>query len=238
MHPVPPRVANPLFLLGYDGTLAPIVSDPARAVPHPEVPMLLRRLRAWYPVVIITGRHLRDLEGFLPDCALDAVGLHGAQTGTLGRAFEEATPPETRRALEQMRRTVPEGEGVWVEDKGHAFAVHYRHAPDRDAARRQLEEWAQNAPALLHATSGKCVVELRPARVSKGTAVTDLARRHAQHTPLYLGDDVTDEDAFAALGNDAVTVKVGEGATRARYRLPDVDAVVAYLKQYIPNASP
>ena len=60
-----------------------------------------------------------------------------------------------------------------------------------------------------------------------------IAAEHPDHTPVYLGDDVTDEDAFAALDAPAVTVKVGAGETRARYRLPDVDAVVAYLAGFL-----
>lgn len=229
----PPLVSAPLFLLDYDGTLAPLVDDPAEAVPHPEVPALLAALSAAHPTVIVTGRHLRDVTGFLPGLALPGVGLHGAQTGTLGHAFHDDLPAAARDALAAMRRTVPGGDGIRVEDKGPAFAVHYRHAPDRDAARARLAAWAAAVPEVLEATSGKCVVELRPRDRSKGTAVAEIARRHPGRTPLYLGDDVTDEDAFAALPDDAVTVKVGGGPTRARYRLPDVDAVVHYLARYL-----
>ena len=231
--PAPPIVAHPLFLLDYDGTLAPLVDDPAEAVPHPDVPALLDRLAAHHPVVIVTGRHLRDVSGFLPDLAVEAVGLHGAQAGPLGGPFEEQIPEEARQALAAMRATVPEGEGLRVEDKGHTFAVHYRHAPDRAAARQRLEAWAAATPDVLAATSGKLVVELRPAALSKGTAVAEIAARHAGRTPLYLGDDVTDEDAFAALPEAAVTIKIGEGETRARYRLPNVDAVARYLEKYV-----
>lgn len=231
--PAPPVVPHPLFLLDYDGTLAPLVDDPAEAVPHPGAPDVLTRLAARHPVVIVTGRHLRDVSGFLPGLALEAVGLHGAQTGPLGGPYTERISDEARQALAAMRETVPEGEGLHVEDKGHTFAVHYRHAPDRDAARRRLDAWAATTPGVLAATSGKLVVELRPNALSKGTAVAELAARHPDRIPLYLGDDVTDEDAFAALPEGALTVKVGEGATRARYRLPDVEAVVRYLTKYV-----
>jgi trehalose 6-phosphate phosphatase len=125
---------------------------------------------------------------------------------------------------------------VRVEEKGDAFAVHYRHAEDEDAARRALEAWAAGAPEALVPVWGKKVVELRVRGVSKGTAVARLAAGHPDRTPVYLGDDVTDEDAFRALhaaGLDAVTVKVGEGETEARYRLPDVEAVVGYLEGFV-----
>jgi trehalose 6-phosphate phosphatase len=79
------------------------------------------------------------------------------------------------------------------------------------------------------------VVELRAKGVSKGVAAGRIAAQHPAHTPVYLGDDVTDEDAFRALNAaqpGAVTVKVGTGETDGRYRLPDVDAVVAYLQGF------
>jgi trehalose 6-phosphate phosphatase len=113
--------------------------------------------------------------------------------------------------------------------------VHYRQAADEAAARRALEAWAAAAPAALEPIWGKKVVELRARGTSKGTAVARLAARHPDRTPVYLGDDVTDEDAFRALHDahpDAVTVKVGVGETAARYRLPDVAAAVAYLEGF------
>ncbi len=125
-----------------------------------------------------------------------------------------------------------------MEDKGGAFAVHYRMAPDPDAARRALEAWADGVPDGLEPIWGKFVLELRPAGVSKGTAVARIAAEHPDRTPVYLGDDVTDEDAFRALQalrQPSVTVKVGEGETVAGHRLPDVEAVVAYLRGFLAD---
>ena len=118
-----------------------------------------------------------------------------------------------------------------VEDKGAAFAVHYRHAPDATEARTALDAWAATAPDTLEPVAGQFVVELRPRGVSKGVAARRLADEHADRTPVFIGDDVTDEDAFRAL-SDAVTVKVGPGETAARHRLPDVDAVIDYLRGF------
>ncbi len=228
----PPLADDPLFFLDYDGTLAPIVDDPAEAHPHPDVPMLLERLEACYPLWIITGRHLRDVSAFL-SLPLKGFGLHGAQEGTLGGAVESLMPDAARRAAAQMREQVPMLEGLRVEDKEHAFAVHYRGAADAEAARARLEEWAAACSEDLEAIWGKAVVELRPAALNKGTAVRRIAGEHPGRTPVYLGDDVTDEDAFEALGPDAVTVKVGPGDTAARYRLDGPEDVVAYLRRYI-----
>lgn len=232
---MPPVVENPLFFLDYDGTLAPIVDDPEAAVPHPEAPPLLRELDARYPLWIVTGRDLQALSSFL-DQPFQAIGLHGAQRGTIGASVERLMPDEAAEGLARLRESVPLGEGIQVEEKDQSFAVHYRQARDRDAARQELEDWLEPLPKEFDAIWGKAVVELRPKGLTKGTAVRRVSEEHPDRTPVYLGDDVTDEDAFAALQNmdrEAVTVKVGAGKTRAEARLSGPDAVVEYLRQYV-----
>lgn len=228
-----PLADQPLFFLDYDGTLAPIVDDPSAAYPHPAVPDLLQDLARLHPVYIVTGRHLRDLDAFLPDLSLPAIGLHGAQEGTLHGEVEDRLTPDDRKKLNGMRESVPSIAGVWVEDKEHTFAVHYRGAAHPEAAAQAIAAWAATAPDTLNVISGKDVVELRPAHLHKGTAVQEVAARRPNRTPVYLGDDVTDEDAFRALPDEAITVKVGEGETAAQFHLPDVPTVVAYLHRYI-----
>lgn len=233
MPPVPDR---PLLFLDYDGTLAPIVDDPAAAWPHPDVPALLPALAAAHEVVVVTGRDLATLARLLGDVRVRAVGLHGSEAGWTDGTVEHRAGEAHADVLAALRAAVPEAEGVRVEDKGHAFAVHYRHAPDAGAARTALERWAADVPDGLAAIWGKRVVELRPADVSKGTAVARIAAEHPDRTPVYLGDDVTDEDAFRALQAlrlPSVTVKVGEGETAAGHRLPDPEAVVAYLRRFL-----
>jgi trehalose 6-phosphate phosphatase len=228
----PPVADNPLFFLDYDGTLAPIVDDPMQAYPHESVPDLLRALESEYPLWIVTGRFLNDVEQLL-EGSYRAIGLHGIQEGTLGGRKENAISDEAKRAIERLRRTVPMGDGIRVESKGPMFAVHYRLSGDKKGAREAIAEWLKELPDVLTPIWGKDVVELRPSGVSKGTAVRRIADSHPDRTPVYLGDDVTDEDAFEALGQDALTIKVGPGDTAARYRLSDAEAVVQYLNHYI-----
>ena len=232
---MPPVVDRPLFFLDYDGTLAPIVDDPEEAVPHPDVPGLLRSLNARYPLWVVTGRDLRALASFL-DQPLHAIGLHGAQEGTVGGEVKRLMPDDAVQALKQLRASVPSMDGLKIEDKDPSFAVHYRDVEREDEARDRLGSWLDAMPEMLDAIWGKKVVELRPEGLSKGTAVRRIAERHPEHVPVYLGDDVTDEDAFRALqalDRDAVTVKVGPGDTVASHRLADPDEVVEYLRQYV-----
>ena len=232
---MPPVVDHPLFFLDYDGTLAPIVDDPEAAVPHPDVPALLRRLEAQFPVWIVTGRDLRALSSFL-DQPLNAIGLHGAQEGTVGGEVKHLMSDEAAQALRALRQSIPSVDGLDVEEKDQAFAVHYRSVVDEDEALDRLSTWLDAMPSMLDAIWGKKVVEVRPENLTKGTAVRRIANEHPDHTPVYLGDDTTDEDAFEALlamDRDAVTVRIGDEETRADYRLAGPDEVVEYLRQYV-----
>jgi trehalose 6-phosphate phosphatase len=232
---MPPVVDRPLFFLDYDGTLAPIVDDPEAATPHPDVPDLLRALDERYPVWIVTGRDLRALESFL-DLPLPAIGLHGAQQGVIGGEVERLMPDDAAQALRRLRESVPSVDGLRVEEKDQSFAVHYRDAERAADARERLASWLDAMPEMLDAIWGKKVVELRPEGLTKGTAVRRIADEHPDRTPVYLGDDTTDEDAFEALHDldrDALTIRIGAEETRADHRLADPDAVVAYLRRYV-----
>jgi trehalose 6-phosphate phosphatase len=232
---MPPVVDHPLFFLDYDGTLAPIVDDPDEAVPHPDVPELLRALDARYPVWIVTGRDLRALSRFL-DRPLNAIGLHGAQQGTIGGEVERLMPDAAAQALRRLRASVPAVDGLRVEDKDQSFAVHYREVEREAEARERLRSWLETMPQMLDAIWGKKVVELRPEGLTKGTAVRRISEQHPDRVPVYLGDDTTDEDAFVALqelDREAVTVRVGEADTRADHRLAGPDEVVEYLRRYV-----
>jgi trehalose-phosphatase len=232
---MPPVVDDPLFFLDYDGTLAPIVDDPDAAVPHPDVPDVLRALDERYPVWVVTGRDLRALSSFL-DQPLNAIALHGAQQGTVGGEVEHLMSDEAAQALRRLRESVPSVDGLNVEEKDQSFAVHYREVEREEEAKDRLRRWLDPMPNVLDAIWGKKVVELRPEGLTKGTAVRRIAEDHPDRVPVYLGDDTTDEDAFAALQDldrEAVTVRIGKADTRADYRLAGPDAVVEYLRQYV-----
>lgn len=234
---MPPVAENPLFFLDYDGTLAPIVDDPSAAVPHPEIPPLLELLDDAFPLWIVTGRDLSQLVPLL-SMPLCAIGLHGAQSGVIGGEVNHRMSDEAAEAISTLRSRLPSIKGAQVEEKSQAFAVHYREAENLRDARERLETWADAMPEMLDVIWGKKVVELRPKGLTKGTAVKEVVAEHPEHTPVYLGDDVTDEDAFEALSGidrPAITVKVGDGETLASYRLDGPSEVAAYLKKYVED---
>ncbi len=228
----PPKVKDPLFILDYDGTLAPIAATPEAARPHPEAAPVLMALARRHPVFLVTGRRLWDLERLLPVRGLPAFGVHGMEYGVLFGQVQSLVPEAALARLEYVREGLPELPGLRVEDKGPAIALHFRGVPDEAAVQAALEGWAKTLPEGLEALWGKKVLEVRPRGFGKGRVAKAIAARHPERTPVVIGDDATDEEMFQALP-DAITIKVGEGPTAARYRLKNVDAVIAYLKQYL-----
>ena len=229
----PPTVENPLLMLDYDGTLAEIVDDPTEAVPHKDVPDLLKRLGERYPVYIVTGRRVKDLSSLLDVPNLHVMGVHGMEEGPLGGDVTPLVSDEALEALEEARRNLPDVAGVRVEDKGTAIALHYRSAQDEEEIEKRLRAWVEELPERLEPLWGKKLLEVRPKGYSKGKAIEHLIETHPDTTPLFLGDDTTDEEAFAVIGERGVTIKVGAGGTEAQYRLEGIEAVVAYLKGYL-----
>jgi len=230
----PPVVENPVFLLDYDGTLAEIAPRPEAARPYPGVPELLYALSRRYPVYLVTGRRVRDLEALLGPLQIPVFGVHGAEEGVLGGPVRSRVGKEADRALAGLRDRIPEVPGLWVEDKGAALALHYRGAPDEAAVRRALRSLLEGLPRGLEVLWGKKVVEIKPKGATKGAVAREVAARHPGRIPVAIGDDTTDEAMFAALP-EGITVKVGPGSSAARYRLAGVPEVVAYLKQYLEH---
>ena len=210
----------------YDGTLARIVDSPDQARPEREASVAIRTLAALphTHVAIISGRALRDLAPLadLPG-EVHLVGSHGSEfdmdfSGTL----TEQQILRRERLREELADIASQGEGLFIEEKPASIALHYRRA-DSDVADRALREIEQG-PARregIFVRHGKKVVELSVLRTSKSRALEIIRRRTGASAALVLGDDITDEEAFAALSGTDVGVKVGDGETMARFRVED-----------------
>ena len=197
-----------LIALDFDGTLAPIVSEPAAARPHPGVLPALQRLAGSVgTLAIITGRPAPvavELGGFAGLPGLIVIGQHGFERWEAGRLTSPPPPPQVAAARARLPEALAAAgvpEGTQVEDKGHALVVHVRRAADPQAALAALTgplaEFA--AAAGLDAKPGRLVVELRPPGVSKGTALTALIAERDPAAVLFAGDDLGDLPAFDAV---------------------------------------
>ena len=174
-------VKKPLILLDYDGTLAPLVLNPALAYPHPEVPRLLLALTSRYPLYIVTGRRVQDLEILLPVPSLKVVGVHGLEERTVGEELKSQKISERALvSLNLLRKNLPKVTGLRVEDKGMTIALHYRGVLDEADVEETLRAWILDIPEELEALWGKKVLEVRPIGFGKGKSVLQLAARHTE----------------------------------------------------------
>jgi trehalose 6-phosphate phosphatase len=215
----------------YDGVLSPIVADPSAAVPQAGAEDALARLaRAdGVTVALVSGRGVADLRavsGFSGPYRW--VGSHGAEVdGPVGPEIA-VRRDALAAALEPLVSAVP---GARLEVKPASVAVHVRQVTDRAAAAELLDSADRAADPAVTRKPGKEVLELALTAADKGTVVRRLRDGCGAAAAIYLGDDVTDEDAFRALGPDDVTVKVGDGATAARFRVADPASAVEALAE-------
>jgi trehalose 6-phosphate phosphatase len=226
--------ARPLLLASdYDGVLARLRDDPGAAVPEPGIGELLTRLAAvdGVTVALVSGRGVEDLR---QTSGLSGpfrwIGSHGAEfdgplSGDLAVRRDELVA-----ALAPLVEAVP---GARLEVKPAAVAVHVRTVADPAAGSALLERAAATAGPHHTAKPGKDVLELAVTDADKGSALSRLRTDVHAAGVLYLGDDVTDEDAFAALRAGDVGVKIGGGQTRAGHRVPDLAGVTAILQRLL-----
>ena len=220
------RIPQLLIACDYDGTLAPIVEDPAAAAPLPEAVAALRSL-ATLPqttVAVVSGRALRDLAALsrLP-AEVHLVGSHGSEfdVGFVTR-LEPHLVDLRGRLLAVLEKLAKEHPGVKLEAKPASIAVHTRTATEEvtesimDKVRTGPAQWPD-----VHTTEGKEVIELSVLARHKGTAIDELRRQASAGAVLFIGDDVTDENAFRMLSGKDIGVKVGPGETAAGYRVAD-----------------
>jgi trehalose 6-phosphate phosphatase len=226
----------PLLLVAsdFDGTIAPLVSDPTAAEADRAAVVALRALSELPQthVALISGRALSDLAARTPDVAdVHLVGSHGSE---FEPGFAQPLSEETRRLLERVKGAVSgaasQHAGFVVEEKPASLAFHYRNVDDATAAAAvdAIERGPGSWPGV-HVRHGKKVIELSVVQTDKGSALRRLRQRLGATAVLFLGDDVTDEDAFDTLGGPDIGVKVGPGDTRAQHRAADTVAVARVL---------
>ena len=228
------RTPRLLVACDYDGTLAPITLNPDEARPLPESVGALRSLAGLHETTtaVISGRALRDLATLsrLPS-EVNLVGSHGSEFDIGFIHALDGKARELHRRLEaELEQLVLDVPGVTLEVKPASIAVHVRRA-EHEAGRRVLAA-VHNGPSTwegVSTTDGKEVVELAVVQTDKGRALDILRHQVGATAAIFLGDDVTDEKAFARLSGPDVGIKVGDGETLATYRVPDTVDVALVL---------
>ena len=234
-----------LLLFDFDGTLTPFQPDPESVYLDDEVRALLAglALKPRSTVGIISGRRLPDLEKRLKiPGEVYVAGFHGLEIHAPGETFMHpdaaAATATMRRIAEAMRPHLPALAGVFIEDKVFSIALHYREAQPavRLVAQSRFMDIAREHvdSGRLRVLPGACVIELLPG-VSwhKGSALQWIRERiervHGPTFTVYVGDDVTDEDAFRAVGPEGMTISASERASGAEFFVNGPDGVKRLL---------
>jgi trehalose 6-phosphate phosphatase len=225
------------WFLDVDGTLAELAETPELARMDEAMRARLEQLRtaSGGAVALVSGRPIADVDAMLGAGHHVVAGLHGLERRDVeGMLWRHDVDAESLRdARDRIAAVIAQQPALLLEDKGSTIALHYRSAPALASfVYRAMREARQMAGEAFMLQRGKCVVELKPAGQDKGTAVETFMREppFRGRLPVYLGDDATDEHAFGvvnALGGHSI--KVGRGASRARWRLADVAAVREWL---------
>ncbi|WP_417585212.1 trehalose-phosphatase [Pelagibacterium sp.] len=225
----------------FDGTLVEIASHPDAVQVPRDLPA---RLGALYTALdgalaVVTGRTIETVDAFLPGQDFSVSGSHGAELRHEG----ETTGPKPHLVADARTITAHVFEklgaeaGLLIEPKPTGVAVHYRAAPEKGAIASAAIESAIQDYSDFHAIAGKMVVEVRPTSANKGAAIIRLMQVNpfAGRLPVFIGDDVTDEDGFQAAADlGGFGIRIGEPTqTRARFALPDIASLFAYFEALI-----
>jgi len=234
-----------LWLFDFDGTLAPIVRKPEGARLAPGVRKLLGALarRAGFRVGIVSGRSLREVRRKMALPGLILSGNHGLEISGLGAPFvhpqARAQAAALRRLAGRLRRGLRRFPGVLVEWKGFSISVHFRLLASAQVARFKRDFRglirSRDASFSFLVRPGKEVFDVLPATSwNKGSAVRRIKKNLKPRTTLYVGDDLTDKDAFHALGPGGISVSVGkDDASGALYYLAGVSEIKGLLRRAV-----
>lgn len=235
--PVPPLLGREHALfLDVDGCLIELAPSPGEVQVPVQLPQLLEDLGHALDgaVAVITGRSLATVDEMLAPWRAAGAGVHGAEM-RLPRDRETRRPDGSlRQVVERLRERFRARPEVLVEDKGLAVAVHYARCPDmREHCEAALVEETRHLPGL-RLQRGRAVLEALPADSDKGSALMSLMgfEPFSGRVPVFAGDDRTDEAAFEVLRRQqrGIGIKVGGGATAARYRLGAPSEVRLWLE--------
>lgn len=219
-----------LCAFDFDGTLAPIVSDPAAVRLPQQVRDRLLALQRHTPVAIITGRAVDDIAprlGFVPDFLIGNHGMEGLPGDAAAAEAQQhlAICAAWRTQLDTLLAAEYPDPGVQIEDKRFSLSVHYRHAQAADRAQRDLEPLLATLDPPPRLVAGKCVFNLMPpGAADKGRALEQVMRHLKANQALYVGDDVTDEDVFRLQRPYVLGVRIElSQSSRAAYYLERID---------------
>jgi trehalose 6-phosphate phosphatase len=233
------------LLLDVDGTLIDLAPTPDAVSAPASLKTTLAALarRTGGSCALVSGRRVGDLDRIFAPLRMPAVGGHGVEFRL--DPLRDPEPPRAPALAPEIRRRLhglaPTGTGVLVEDKGYAVAVHFRLAPEwADTVLKAVAAiQAELPPGTIEVLPGKAVLEIKPAAFSKGTAIRELmaVAPFRGRRPIFIGDDTTDEHAFAVLPEfDGIGISVGRSVPGIAACLPAPSDVRHWLARILGDA--
>jgi trehalose 6-phosphate phosphatase len=238
--PLPEFASDWALFLDVDGTLLELAEHPRAVRVEPLLIKALGRLQrlAGGALAFVSGRSVADLDRLFAPLHLAMAGQHGAELRHANGdvAVERSDRFAATTARGALERLEARHEGLYFEDKGAALAMHFRHAPSLEPlVERTLREIAVGSGGEFVLQNGKMVWELVPHGKNKGGAIAEFMRERpfAGRIPVFIGDDVTDEEGFAVVTRLlGYAIKVGTGKSIAPRRIADVRQVRNWLGAY------
>ena len=229
------------LFLDVDGTLLDIQDHPGDVRADRELVELLQHLLAHFhgAVALISGRSIAEIDRIFGNVHFPAVGAHGAEMREADAVL--AAPPSKplpAHVLDRITQLVDDNDGLLLERKEGGVSLHYRRAPELAARCKALVfEVMPELASDFRLIEGKMVYEIAPRQPNKGEATRQLmkAREFAKRQPVFIGDDVTDEDGFEVVNAlQGISIRVGSGSeTAARYTLESVADVRSWLQSIV-----
>ena len=200
-----PALSQAAFLLDFDGTLVDIAPTPESVIVPETLPQVLRKLRALCgdALAVVSGRPIDQIDHFLGDIPFAVAGEHGIAIrhrpgGEIEKAALPVVPPLWLAEAQKLTDAWP---GTRLEHKQAGFVLHYRGTPEAgNILKKEASNWLTSAKGAFHLQAAKMAWEVRPTGIDKGYAVAALMEHFpfAGRKPVFVGDDVTDEDGIAA----------------------------------------
>ena len=245
-RPLPDPAPDWAFFLDVDGTLLEHAEHPQAVHVSAELRGLLERLLGATEgaVALISGRSVEDIERLFAPLAVAIGGQHGTERRSASGALHRQSPPleQMGRAAAELVRLTAAHEGLVFENKGMTLALHFRRAPGLAAlVAREMYAIADRLGDAFELQAGKLVYEIKPSGKDKGSAIAEFMAEmpFRGRTPVFVGDDLTDEQGFAVVNKlGGHSVKVGSGVSRARFSLANASAVHAWLRDYVDRIGP
>jgi trehalose 6-phosphate phosphatase len=235
-YPPAPR-CDWAYFFDVDGTLVDLADTPAAVRVSEQLRQLLQELYecAGGAVAVISGRPIAEIDLLFPGVRLPVAGQHGAERrSAAGQSTRHEPAVDLTPARQRLAQAIVDKPGLLLEDKGLSLALHYRRVPKLEAfVHETMDGLLADVDGEYCLLQGKSVVELKPAGKDKGRALREFMAEapFAGRTPLFVGDDATDEYGFATVNElGGYAVKVGAGESIARWRLDNVNAVEQWLR--------